>query len=307
MSHHYPFVILSNSLRVYTNLALFLTKNIFLFVTLIEYLENLKMSINLNELPAALQAYKQQIAATKKDSIEISLLPAEHLEIWQSKVGGHPYLPLAQQYPQSSEGENLQLLAQINFAELPENNIYPQSGILQFFINPHDDLYGMDFDDQQKQDGFKVIFHDSVEHDSANLQTDFPSFDGDDIYSPISGQAAIQFEKSESYIDMNNFDFAEKVTDPYDRDDEEEFCDEYTEVISASGHRLGGYPFFTQTDPREYNESIQDYVLLLQIDTDDAGEVDIMWGDSGVGNFFIHPDDLAKRDFSKVVYNWDCY
>lgn len=101
----------------------------------------------------------------------------------------------------------------------------------------------MDFDDQQKQDGFKIIFHDSIEHDSANLQTDFPSFDGDDIYSPISGQAAIQFEKSESYIDMNNFDFAEKVTDPYDRDDEEEFCDEYTEVISASGHRLGGYPF----------------------------------------------------------------
>lgn len=46
----------------------------------------------------------------------------------------------------------------------------------------------------------------------------------------------------------------------------------------------------------------EDYVLLLQIDTDD----EIMWGDSGVGNFVIHPDDLAKRDFSKVYYTWDC-
>jgi uncharacterized protein YwqG len=31
-----------------------------------------------------------------------------------------------------------------------------------------------------------------------------------------------------------------------------------------------------------------------------------MWGDMGVGNFFIHPDDLAKKDFSKIFYTWDC-
>ncbi|MDN5490601.1 MAG: DUF1963 domain-containing protein, partial [Acinetobacter sp.] len=42
-------------------------------------------------------------------------------------------------------------------------------------------------------------------------------------------------------------------------------------------------------------------------DTGEAEGIEIMWGDSGVGNFFIHPDDLEKRDFSKVVYNWDCY
>ena len=33
---------------------------------------------------------------------------------------------------------------------------------------------------------------------------------------------------------------------------------------------------------------------------------EIMWGDYGVANFFIHPDDLAKKDFPKVLYNWDC-
>lgn len=67
------------------------------------------MSINLNELPACLQPYKTQIIATKKDSIEISLLPAEDLQIWQSKVGGNPYLPVGKQYPQSAEGDDLQL------------------------------------------------------------------------------------------------------------------------------------------------------------------------------------------------------
>jgi uncharacterized protein YwqG len=33
---------------------------------------------------------------------------------------------------------------------------------------------------------------------------------------------------------------------------------------------------------------------------------DIMWGDVGVGNFFIDYNDLLKKDFSKVLYNWDC-
>ncbi|SUC47704.1 Domain of uncharacterised function (DUF1963) [Providencia stuartii] len=72
----------------------------------------------------------------------------------------------------------------------------------------------------------------------------------------------------------------------------------------SNGHRIGGYPFFTQTDPREYRKEIQDYVLLLQIDSD--YETGILWGDIGVGNFFIHPEDLKNKDFSKVVYNWDC-
>ena len=32
----------------------------------------------------------------------------------------------------------------------------------------------------------------------------------------------------------------------------------------------------------------------------------VMWGDSGVGNFFINAEDLKRLDFSNVVYNWDC-
>ena len=64
-----------------------------------------------------------------------------------------------------------------------------------------------------------------------------------------------------------------------------------------------GYPNFTQDDPRGYNE-INEHILLLQIDSDDDN--DIMWGDCGIANFFIHPDDLAKQDFSQLVYNWDC-
>ena len=266
------------------------------------------MKIDWNELPSELSTYQQSIEATLKQSIEIALIPENKMSLWQSKVGGEPYLPLGIEYPQSIDGENLQLLAQINFSELPENDQYPKSGILQFFINPNDDLYGLNFDDQQKQDGFRIVFYDDVTEVESELQHDFPNLENEDSYSPVEGQYSIQFQKSESVIGVTDFDFANKVVDPYASDDDgDEFVEAYDESFSTNGHRLGGYPFFTQTDPREYNENLQSLVLLLQIDTDDTGDVQIMWGDSGVGNFFIHPDDLKRRDFSKVLYNWDCY
>ena len=32
----------------------------------------------------------------------------------------------------------------------------------------------------------------------------------------------------------------------------------------------------------------------------------IMFGDSGNCNFFISKEDLVKKDFSNVVYDWQC-
>ena len=120
------------------------------------------MNIEWNSTSAQLQSYTDNILHTVKQSIEMTLAPSLDLTLWQSKFGGSPYLPMGQTYPKSESGDNLQLLAQINFAELPENTQYPSTGILQFFINPFDDLYGLDFDDQQKQDGFRIIFHEKM-------------------------------------------------------------------------------------------------------------------------------------------------
>ena len=53
------------------------------------------------------------------------------------------------------------------------------------------------------------------------------------------------------------------------------------------------------------NSPYRDYVLLLQLDSDEANGM--MWGDLGVCHFYIHPDDLRRRDFSRVLYNWECY
>ena len=66
-----------------------------------------------------------------------------------------------------------------------------------------------------------------------------------------------------------------------------------------------GHPYFTQYDPRDPGGPYD--TLLLQIDTDGEGRDDyVMWGDAGVGNFFINRGKLEQLDFSDVMYTWDC-
>ena len=73
------------------------------------------------------------------------------------------------------------------------------------------------------------------------------------------------------------------------------------EQFASSEHKLSGYPFFTQEDPRT-EDGME---LLFQLNSDDAAQM--MWGDLGVANFFIAPSDLRRGDFSRVLFNWDCH
>ena len=73
--------------------------------------------------------------------------------------------------------------------------------------------------------------------------------------------------------------------------------------LFEAGHKIGGYPNFTQSDVRK----IGDYeILLLQIDSEGTEKNEIMWGDCGIANFFIREKDLKELNFEKVIYNWDC-
>ena len=75
-----------------------------------------------------------------------------------------------------------------------------------------------------------------------------------------------------------------------------------------SSNHLMGYPFFTQTDPRYYHAAKQEDILLFQLDSAGHGnDVDILWGDSDVGAFFINAEDLVGGHFERSWFNWDCY
>jgi uncharacterized protein YwqG len=90
------------------------------------------------------------------------------------------------------------------------------------------------------------------------------------------------------------FNFQEKL-------DEKE-VKELDDFFDSCGHKIGGYAYFTQNDPRDYDDKHNDDLLILQIDTDEK----IMFGDSGVANIFINKNDLIEKRFEKAYFNWDC-
>ncbi|MDM8560117.1 YwqG family protein [Candidatus Parabeggiatoa sp. HSG14] len=261
------------------------------------------------ELSPELEKFRDKIKSSMKPFISITSRKEENLALWQSKFGGFPYLPKNTEYPKDDQGNPLFLLAQINFSEVPCLEGFPQQGILQFFI-ADDELYGIDFDEPLQQEDFRVIYFSDAQASEEELVTDF-SFLPKPEYMPLSSgtTCSLQFEKKIAPVGADDYHFDELFgNDFFGQFGKNELAiwKEYTEKFPSSGHKIGGYAYFTQNDPRPPSKNPEEeYVLLLQIDTDNP--VDIMWGDSGVGNFFIKKADLEKLDFFKVFYNWDCH
>ncbi len=246
-----------------------------------------------------------------------------------SKFGGLPYWDMQKEYPTDSKGERMMLLAQINFSDLCAfDTELPKEGMLQFFITVDDDVFGMDFDDPVSQKDFRVVFHDTVRQDVTEEQVQALDIvraeEVDDYGTPIFRQAALSFRAGIDSMSSDIEDFptvfvqAVKAVTGEEIDEENwyEYFGEDTddgcylsEELSGLGHKMLGYPGFIQFDPREDKEDRKYYdTLLLQIDSDmgEDGEDYVLWGDCGVANLFINKEALIKRDFSNILYNWDC-
>jgi uncharacterized protein YwqG len=254
------------------------------------------------QLPAALEAYRKQIEASVKPFIRIYAKTDDTLRLTQSKFGGIPYLPEGTHYPSGSNGQPLFLLAQINFSELPAMDEFPKKGILQFYT-ADDSMYGLDLDDPFDQSNFRILYFADVDESSAQQNIEMPDFDN----FPILVSHALRFELTTAPVSPNDKAFDEYFGTPafefFDRfgNDKVEIRRAYARLAQGNGHKLGGYAHFTQEDPRLVQE-FEEAQLLLQIDSDHK---DILWGDEGIANFFIHPEDLEDLEFSEVLYNWD--
>ena len=202
--------------------------------------------------------------------------------IFESKVGGVGYIPHDGDVPVGEGGTKMTFLAQVNCADLDLED-FPKSGILQFWVLEDDGL-GLGWKSPTEQTTYRVVYYSCVDTTvtEEEVQAKHAPIDDED-YFPVKGQFGMAFEKGED--------------EGY-----------------STGHKVGGYPYFTQNNVIE--DGYPEYsVLLFQLDSDherikkdDGYEyIDkVMWGDSGVGNFFIKPEKLKALDFSDIVYNWDC-
>ena len=76
-------------------------------------------------LPAAMEPFREKLLQTMKPFIRVKAQPARATKLWESKVGGTPYLPKNIVWPCTPEGKELFFLAQINFAQTPALAPFP--------------------------------------------------------------------------------------------------------------------------------------------------------------------------------------
>ena len=267
----------------------------------------------------------------KKPMIKISLSD-DKPNLFQSKFGGVPYLPKDMEVPKNKENKQLTLLAQINIEELPKNNIYPmEEGMLQFWIL-NDDVLGLDYD-THLGDGFKVVYYKEIDKSVTEEEVleKYNPYKDEDSYFPIEGEFSLSFKLTDGYCTASDDRFSKlfvKEIEKFEKEKGEEYkeifekykknnigyniCYDFYEIFEedknlndklfGAGHKIGGYPDYTQNDIRDEEYEI----LLLQIDSEETEKNEIIWGDCGIANFFIREKDLKELNFDKVIYNWDC-
>jgi len=258
----------------------------------------------LDEIFQEMEKHRMLVEATVIPYVKVEAVAADDLKPWDSKFQGVPYLPADVAYPRGRDGQKMYLIAQINFDNVPDMEPLPKSGLLQFWLNAGDPLETGDF---------RVMFHEVVEQEE--LQSEKVTTDGGKLPVFEHPDQAYRLTFTQSQMPMTSYDYRfeehfagtpDFVVDLY-----EEYLDRNGNFgngasLNEFSHRIGGYPSFVQFDPRGVGSSgsqaDKDF-LLLQIDTDpDNG---IMWGDTGVGHFFISSEKLEDKDFSDVLFSWD--
>ena len=254
----------------------------------------------------------------------------EPIPVTVSKFGGVPYLPEGVDAPTNADGDPLGMIAQINCAELPDNDIYPKTGILQFWLNLKDDQWGMNFDNPIAQDNTRVTYYPEV--GAPDTKAALPQIDWEDVGWPIypeNVELALSFEVIQqgdvilsedffdAFVEQWNSLYPDQTIEELDELDDlsdelvTDFLDDFTEF-----HKIGGKPIFVQNDPRDFRDNLKNYTVdLLTIVSGDVRDpresgnsrnIEIMWGDMGTANWLITPEQLAARDFSQVLFEWSC-
>ena len=248
------------------------------------------------------------------------------LSVTSSKFGGVPYLPEGVDVPTNAHGDPLGMIAQINCAELPDNDIYPKTGIVQFWMNLADGLWGMDFENPIAQNNTRVTYYPELGIPNANAA--LPQVDWDDVGWPIcpedvelalgfeviqQGDVILSEEFFDTFVEQWNSLYPDQTIEELDELDDlsdelvTDFFDDFAEF-----HKIGGKPIFVQNDPRDLEDNLKNYTVdLLTIVSGDAcdprgGEdsrtIEILWGDMGTANWLITPEQLAARDFSQLLF-----
>ncbi len=274
---------------------------------------------------------KFKINKKKMLPFAISDCPAGPLDC---KIGGIPYYPKDMEWPLgkcgASKDKPLVFLAQFNMAYIPSIPNFPKRGILQFFIS--EEMYGKSPRGERKDDqlNFRVVYHQTVKTDASVLmsENDVPISNltlSEDVRFPVKGSYLLtpgiilnermpstDYRAKETFLEYYN---QQKGQDAKDiPEGYRQLFENLYPIFRKPIVSLGGFPSFVQGDIRSNHEEYRKYdTTILVISSDPCPFVNgkyapkIAWGDDGCANFMMPIESLKKKDFSQVLYDWDCY
>ena len=280
---------------------------------------------------------KDKLQALGKNSIELKITGKEEYKPGATRFGGQPDVPSDFIWP-TYEGESpfdhvakdrpLTFLAQFNCEELAQfdtEHLLPNHGLLSFFYETDTQCWGYDPKDKGCA---RVYWFEDISTLSA---ADFPADMEEDFKFPM---VKIKLAQKNSYLSWA--DFSEMFQDEEDYDafdaawealtgkDAEELEGRsqllgWPDVIQNSmfeecdmvtqGYYLGsGWDKIPKEIRQRARESARDrWMMLLQLDTVEQGDFELMFGDCGHIYFYITKEDLAERRFDRVWLILQCY
>lgn len=233
-----------------------------------------------------------------------------------SYIGGHPFVAADEDFSWPVAGDSgrpMTFLMQVNFAEVPRLEGFPENGLLQWWVQGADDTYGLTFeDDATGREGLITKFYpESVLSAAASSPTDpIPNSPDEDELGPLWGTAPLgirgfetlsfpYYEESTVSTAVYNLfsDFRSEFD--YDREDDD------LRTYLSPRTQLGGYAGFVQGDPRSRGGRPETLVLQLESEeaTDGRGA---MWGDMGNAQLFGDLKSLRSGDTSTLWWDWAC-
>jgi uncharacterized protein YwqG len=245
-------------------------------------------------------------------SVHIDVLDHACSSVEQSKFGGKPYWPVSRPFPVDPQGNPLIFIAQINCADMYEElEHYPKKGLLQFFIG-NNDVYGAEFFTNKSDlethlagpKHYAVVYHKEIA-ESVDIFDEKVVDAHRNGSKPHSGESAISLKPIMNIPSPTDYRYSDVVSE-YGAISEEIEQYAHDHLVEHPAHKLGGYGFFTQADPRGQFAAADNWRLLFQMDSQKAQNIDIIWGDLGVANFLILEEDLKALNFDNVWFNWDC-
>ena len=239
--------------------------------------------------------------ATEKECYKVLLLE-DAPSIMDDKIGGQPYLPIGEEYPKDKDGNYMPLLLQVNLKNVDLVN-FPKKGILEIFTDKDVD-YPCQYSIRYYEEGLEY-------------QTDLPVVDTSRYI--VEKAIKIKLEKDICHMTINDYKFAdvmckilnelfgENLKNYGEMEDyfgDFPWYDKIRDVLSNPAITIGGYPDFTQSDPRYDRLSGKDECLFKLDSWLNSKLFNI--GDCGILFTLKSLEDLKNNKFENAVVDWDC-